>query len=77
MSATNPEQKQNLPLVLHRERLNKGLSLRDLGKLVGVHRSTISYWEYGIKEPRDKNKIKLVAIFGMKIEDLLAVDNSN
>lgn len=74
MSATNPEQKQTL--VLHRERVKKGLSLRDLGKLVGVHRSTISYWEYGIKEPRDKNKIKLVAIFGMKIEDLLAVDNN-
>lgn len=62
------------PLVLKRERERKGLSLRDLAKMIGVDRSTISYWEHGIKTPRDRNKLKLVRVFGMKIEELLAED---
>lgn len=62
------------PLVLKRERERKGLSLRDLGNLVGVDRSTVSYWEHGLKTPRERSKFKLVQIFGMRIDELLAED---
>lgn len=70
-------EKTSKPLVLKREREKKKYSLRDLGELIGVDRSTVSYWEHGLKTPRQKNKLKLVRIFGMTIEELLAEDTKN
>lgn len=72
---SDPQEKQpGTVLVLKREREKRGLSLRDLSKLIDVDRSTISYWEHGIKTPRERNKLKLVRVFGVKIEELLAED---
>lgn len=72
---SSPQEKPTgVVLVLKREREKRGLSLRDLSKLIGVDRSTISYWEHGLKTPRERNKLKLVRVFGVKIEELLAED---
>ena len=61
-------------LVLKRVRQESGKSLRQLAKELGVHWSTVSYWERNIKVPRDKNKIKLANIFGMTSDELFKED---
>lgn len=61
-------------LVLKRVREERGKSLRDLAKELGVHWSTVSYWERGIKVPRERNKMKLANIFNMTSDELLKDD---
>lgn len=68
------EEKGENNLVLKRVRQERGKSLRDLAKELKVHWSTVSYWERGIKTPRERNKIKLANIFNMSSEDLLKED---
>lgn len=42
------------PLVLKRVREEKHESLRSVAKKLGVHWSTVSYWEHGIKKTQSK-----------------------
>jgi len=45
-------------------RLNRGLSMRELGRLLGVAGSTVRRWELGESEPAPKNLRDLRELFG-------------
>ncbi len=47
--------KQSLGSVLRNARLQKGLTLRDLGNAIGVSGSAISHWEAGTNGVRGDN----------------------
>lgn len=68
------QETQRTPLVLRRERIKRDYSLRDLAKIIGVDRSTVSYWEWGLKDPIRTNKAKLARVFDMPIQELLSED---
>lgn len=65
------------PLVLKRVREQKHESLRSVAKKLGVHWSTVSYWEHGIKKPRANNQAKLARMFDMPADKLLEPDDKN
>lgn len=44
---------------LKQVRIDKGYTVRSLAKRIGVNMSSISYWENGVKNPRENNRIKL------------------
>ena len=43
-------------------RLNEGLSVKELVRLIGVNKSTIWRWENGLHKPNEKNLQKLMGI---------------
>jgi transcriptional regulator with XRE-family HTH domain len=50
-----------------------GLSLAELGGLVGVDASTLFRWEAGEREPRTTDKLADYArVLGVSVDDLLA-----
>ena len=59
---------------LRRIRENKSLSLRDVGADLDVNYSLVSYWERGIRNPSERNIIKLEEYFELPIEYLLEDD---
>ncbi|WZP35688.1 transcriptional regulator [Enterococcus phage vB_Efs6_KEN16] len=69
------EEKAPKPKVLKRVREARGESLRELANMIGVHWSSISYWENGIKEPRVKNRVKLAKLYNIPVEILFEEDN--
>lgn len=48
------------------------LSQAELGKIVGVGRSTVSMWEAGLAKPRMDKVPKLASALGCSIEDLFS-----
>lgn len=71
LSEENPEP---APKILKRYREYKGDSLRELGKALGLHWSTISYWENGHKEAKLVNRRKVALYYGVPMEKLFAED---
>ena len=58
-------------------RKEMGLSLDELGGLVGVDGSTLYRWENGEREPRNTSKLAEYArILGVSIDDLLAPNSA-
>lgn len=52
-------------------RINVGLKQEDVAKLVGVSRTTVSYWETGRHVPIYTHKMALAEIYKVDIEDLI------
>lgn len=50
---------------LKKIREESGHTVRSLAKDIGVNMSSISYWENGVKSPRQRNKIKLQTALGV------------
>ncbi len=69
------ENKEAIPKILKRYREEKGDSLRKLGKALGLHWSTISYWENGYKEAKLVNRRKVANYYGVPMEKLFEEDN--
>ena len=44
---------------LKKVREDSGYTVRSLAKKIGVNMSSISYWENGIKNPKESNRLKL------------------
>ena len=55
-------------------RLERNLTQPQLAKMVGVAKSTISYWENGINEPKASYIIKLAEVFGVTTDYLLGLE---
>ena len=57
---------------LKRLRNQKGLSQEELGKKIGVSKSTIAMWEAGRREPKDYETLEIIAdFFNVNMEVLL------
>lgn len=50
---------------LKKARIEAGYTVRSLAKEIGVNMSSISYWENGVKNPRERNKIKLEQVLNI------------
>ena len=51
-------------------RIEHELTLRDLGKSIGVNYSSICRWENGEQEPRAKYRRKIAELFNIREIDL-------
>lgn len=58
------------PKRLKKYRIEKGISIYELGEIVGANFSTVSYWENGKKFPRHDKIIALEDYFGRAYRDL-------
>ena len=56
-------------------RKNKGLSMKELGEIIGVAESTISQYETGKREPDFETLLKLGEFFNVSVDYLLRGDN--
>jgi len=52
-------------------RKEKGLTQEELGRIIGVEKSTISYYESNRSTPNDEIKAKLADFFGVSLDYLL------
>ena len=52
------------------KRESKGLTQEELGKMLGVNRSTVAMWETGEAMPRADKLPELAKILGCSIDDL-------
>lgn len=52
-------------------RLEKGLSQRKLGEMLGCCNQTISFWEKGSREPDLDKVVEIARFFGVTLEELL------
>ena len=61
--------------LIRQKRLEKGLSLRDVAKYVGVSDVAVSKWEHGkIDNIRSDKLMKLSEILGISVIDLVLTD---
>lgn len=58
-------------------RLNKELTQKDVGEMMGVSTVSIGHWEKGSKNPSMSAVISLAAIYGVTTDYLLGVSNNN
>ena len=56
-------------------RKNKGLSMKELGEIIGVAESTISQYETGKREPDFETLFKLGEFFNVSVDYLLRGDS--
>jgi transcriptional regulator with XRE-family HTH domain len=61
---------------IHDKRVEKGLSMEELGKMLGVQRQTISKWEHGEVELKRSHVDKLSSIFHCSAAWLMGYENS-
>lgn len=57
--------------MLRTERKAKGLTMKELGEMIGVSESAISQYETGKREPDNTTLVKLSEIFGVSVDYLL------
>lgn len=55
-------------------RLEKGLSQRTFGEMMGVSNQTVSTWETGFREPDFDTLIKIAKYFNVTVGYLLGVE---
>ncbi|MDE5729576.1 MAG: helix-turn-helix domain-containing protein [Clostridia bacterium] len=56
-------------------RISKGVSQKELGKLIGATYSAISYWETGVNEPKLSYIIALCKYFEVSADYLLGLSD--
>ena len=61
---------------IHDKRVEKGLSMEELGKMLGVQRQTISKWEHGEVELKRSHVDKLSSIFNCSAAWLMGYENT-
>lgn len=52
-------------------RKDKGYTLEDVGKKLGVGKSTISNWEHGRRKPSIENLKKIAKLFETTVDELI------
>ncbi len=60
-----------LGIILKELRLEKGISQRKLGEILGVVNQTISFWETGSREPDLDTLVKISKYFNVTIDYLV------
>ena len=58
-------------------RISRGLSQKELARLIGTSDRTVSKWERGDARPKDAHIRALAQIFGVSTQQLLSVDESS
>ena len=58
-------------------REQKGLSLAELARLLGITRSSVNAWEMGISVPSTQYIVDLAGVFDISTDYLLGVDSSS
>ena len=56
---------------MRKERLERGLSIQEVSKSIGVHPNAVSRWETGKTEPNSSNLISLCKLYDCTPEYLL------
>ena len=56
---------------LRKKREERKMTQEELGKALGVGRTTVTLWELGINKPRTDRLIKLSKVLNCSIEELL------
>lgn len=62
---------------IHKLRKEKSITLQDLGRLVGMSKSTVSLWEKGQRRPEYEELQKLANIFNKSIAYFLENETQN
>lgn len=52
-------------------RKNAGLSVQDVKKALGVSDTAVYLWETGVSNPKATNMVKLAALYGCTVDELL------
>ncbi len=60
--------------ILKELRQEKGLSQKELGKIIGVAQGAIYFWEVNRSEPTASNLLELAKFFNVSIEYLLGLE---
>lgn len=58
-------------------RKEKGISLKELGSIIGVAESTMSLYENGKRQPDYETLLKLAEYFGVTVDYLLRGENES
>lgn len=58
-------------------RMQKGLTQRELGELIGVTKSVISFYELRERTPSPDVLIKLASVFHVSADELLGIQKKN
>lgn len=66
--------KGDVDMRIRERRKEKGLTQTQLAELVNVDQTAISQWERGITQPRMKKCLKLAAVLGCTLNDLLDIN---
>lgn len=64
-------QRQGFPQRLREARLQRGLSHRELGKLIGKARSTVCNYERGVGYPTVATTLLMADVLHVSVDDLL------
>ena len=54
----------------------RGLSQKELAKMVGVSQTTIASWEIGTREPNIAKLIQMAEIFGCTVDELIKKEDT-
>ena len=58
-------------MTLREMRERAGLTLEDVGRVVGVGRGAVCYWEKGKSSPRIKVLDRLASLYGVSVQQIL------
>lgn len=61
---------------LHNLRIGRGLSQKQVAKLIGVNPSTISTYESAMRLPSYPSLIRLARVYGVSIDFLLGIEEN-
>lgn len=67
----------SLPVMLRSLRGERGLRVEDVAKAVGMTADTLSRVERGVRHPRVSTVAKLAKFYGMRPEDLMALEEES
>lgn len=56
---------------IKKKRLEKGLTQKQLAKLLGIPRSTIASYEIGVSKPKGKKALEISQLLEIPIEELI------
>ena len=60
--------------ILYELRIERGISQRKLGEILGVVNQTVSFWESGSREPDMDTLIKIAEYFGVSLDYLFGCE---
>lgn len=66
---------KNFSVRLKELRIEKGITQKELGKMIGATYSAVSYWEKGINEPKISYLISLCTLFDVSADYLLGLED--
>ena len=61
----------NFAEILRQLRVANGFTQQSLAKKLGIHQSSVSYWERGLSRPEYENLILLADIFDVSLDEML------